>query len=91
LTARIDASTRSAVFTNPVNDPYNHLGGYTLWNAHLTWQSAKANWSATIRALNLTGKQYYLNNFDLVTAGQGTVGGNPGPPLDLSLEIRHTM
>jgi iron complex outermembrane recepter protein len=91
LTTRIDASTRSAVFTNPVNDPYNHLGGYTLWNAHVTWQSAKANWSATVQLLNFTGKQYYLNNFDLVTAGQGTVGGNPGPPLDVSLEIRHTM
>ncbi|HTX23628.1 MAG TPA: TonB-dependent receptor [Steroidobacteraceae bacterium] len=91
ITARLDGSTRSLVYTGAVNDPYNRLGGYTLWNAHLSWQSAKQNWQAIIQVLNLTGKEYYLNNFDLVEAGQGTEGGTPGPPLEIDLEIKHQM
>ncbi len=91
LTARLDANTRSGVYTNPVNDPYNRLGGYTIYNAHLSWQSTKANWQAIIQVLNLTDKQYYLNLFDLVTAGQGTNGGVPAPPLEIDLEIKHSM
>jgi len=91
VTARLDASTRSVIYTAPVNDPYNRLGGYTLYNAHLSWESAKGNWQAIVQALNLTGKRYYLNEFDLVEAGQGTVGYNPGPPLELDLEIKHSM
>jgi len=91
LTARVDGSTRSEVYTAAVNDPYNRLGGYTTWNAHLTWQSNKQNWQAIIQVLNLTAKHYYLNVFDLVELGQGTVGYDPGPPLELDLEIKHSM
>lgn len=91
VTARLDANTRSGVYTNPVNDPYNRLGGYTTYNAHLSWESSKANWQATIQVLNLTDKEYYLNLFDLVTAGQGTNGGVPAPPLEIDLEIKHSM
>ena len=91
VTARLDANTRSGVYTNPVNDPYNRLGGYTIYNTHLSWQSSKANWQAIVQVLNLTGKKYYLNLFDLVTAGQGTNAGVPAPPLELDLEIKHSM
>ncbi len=91
FTARLDGSTRTVVYTAAVNDPYNRLGGYTLWNAHLSWQAAKGNWQAIIQVLNLTGKEYYMNNFDLVEAGQGTEGGEPGPPLEIDLEIKHSM
>jgi len=91
LTARLDGGTRSVIWTGAVNDPYNRLGGYTTWNFHLTYESPKANWQAIVQVLNLTGKKYYLNEFDLVEAGQGTVGYNPGPPLEIDLEIKHTM
>jgi iron complex outermembrane recepter protein len=91
VTARLDATMRSMVYTAAVNDPYNRIGGYTIYNAHLTWQSNKQNWQAILQVLNLTGKQYYMNIFDLVEAGQGTEGGNPGPPLEIDLEIKHSM
>jgi len=91
ITARFDATVRSLVYTMPVNDFYNHLGGFAVYNAHLTWDSPKPNWQLIFHVKNLTGHHYYLNNFDLVTAGQGTVGGNPAPPLDLSLELKHAM
>jgi iron complex outermembrane recepter protein len=91
VTGRIDGATRSQVYTAAVNDPYNSLGGYTTYNAHVSWQSAKQNWQAIIQVLNLTGKRYYANNFDLVEAGQGTVGYSPGPPLELDFQIKHSM
>jgi len=91
VTARLDGTTRTAIYTAAVNDPYNRIGGYTLWNAHLSWASNKENWQAILQVLNLTGKQYYMNIFDLVEAGQGTVGGNPGEPLEIDFEIKHQM
>ena len=91
VTGRLDATTRSNIYTAAVNDPYNRLGGYTTYNAHLSWQSSKADWQVILQALNLTGKRYYLNNFDLVEAGQGTEGLAPAPPLELDLEVKHSM
>jgi iron complex outermembrane recepter protein len=91
LTARLDGSVRSAVYTAAVNDPYNLLAGYTLYNAHLVWTPVKGKWTATLQVKNLTDKRYYQNEFDLVEAGQGTVGGVPGPPLEIDMEVKHTF
>jgi iron complex outermembrane recepter protein len=91
LTARIDGSTRSSVYTNAQNSPYNLTAGYTVYNAHLTWEPPKGNWQAIVQAKNLTGKRYYFGQFDLVSAGQGTQVNNPAPPLEIDLEIKHQM
>ena len=91
LTGRLDASTRSGVYTNPVNDIYNRLGGYTTYNAHLTWADESNDWQVILQALNLTDKFYWVNIFDLTAAGGGSVTGTPSPPLELDLEIKHTL
>jgi iron complex outermembrane recepter protein len=91
LTARLDASTRSDVYTSAVNGPYNRIGGYTTYNAHLTWEPSKGNWQIILSGLNLTDKRYWQNIFDLVQVGAGTVDGLPSPPLEIDLEIKHTM
>ena len=91
LTARVDASTRSFVYTAAVNAPSNRIGGYTTYNAHLTWESPKADWSISLQALNLTGKRYFLSIFDLSTIGGGSIAADPAPPLELDVEIRHTL
>jgi len=91
LTARLDASTRSGVYTNPVNDEYNRLGGYTTYNAHLTWEPRSDNWQVILQALNLTDKFYWVNIFDLTAAGGGSVTGTPSPPLEIDVEIKHQM
>jgi iron complex outermembrane receptor protein len=91
LTARLDASTRSQVYTNAVNDNYNRIAGYTTYNAHLVWDSPKADWQVILQALNLTGKRYFLNVFDLAAAGGGSVAANPAPPMELDIEVKHTL
>jgi len=91
LTARVDASVRADVYTAAVNGPYNRIGGYTVYNAHLTWEPPKGNWQIMLSAKNLTDKFYWMNVFDLVQAGGASVGGIPSPPLELDLEIKHSM
>lgn len=91
LTARIDGSTHSTIFTAAQNSPYNRTPGYTLYNAHLTWEAPKANWQISLEGKNLSGKRYYFGQFDLVSAGQGTQVNNPGPPLEVDLEVKHQM
>jgi iron complex outermembrane recepter protein len=91
LTGRIDGSTRSQIFTAAQNSPYNSTPGYTLYNAHLTWEAPKGNWQVSVEGKNLTGKRYYFGQFDLVSAGQGTQVDNPGPPLEVALEVKHQM
>ena len=91
LTGRLDASTRSQVYTNAVNDNYNRIAGYTTYNAHLVWDSPKADWQVILQALNLSGKRYFLNVFDLAAAGGGSVAGNPAPPLELDIEVKHNL
>jgi iron complex outermembrane recepter protein len=91
LTARIDGSTRSTIFTAAQNSPYNRTAGYAVYNAHLTWEAQKGNWQVMVEGKNITGKRYYLGQFDLVSAGQGTEAGLPGPPLELAVEVKHQM
>ena len=91
LSARLDGSTRSDVYTNAVNAPSNRIGGYTTYNAHLTWEPPKADWSVTLQLLNLTDKRYFTNLFDLTSVGGGSIAADPAPPLELDVEVRHTL
>ena len=91
FTPRLDVNSRSQIYTNSVNGPLNLIGGYTILNARFTWQPTKDNWNVALEALNLGGKTYFLNKFDLTGAGGGTVTGTPAPPREIALEVKHTM
>jgi iron complex outermembrane recepter protein len=91
FTPRVDVNSRSQIYTNSVNGPLNLIGGYTILNARFTWQPMKDNWNVALEALNLGGKTYFLNKFDLTGAGGGTVTGTPAPPREIALEVKHTM
>jgi iron complex outermembrane receptor protein len=91
ITPRLDANTRSEVWTNAVNGPLNRIGGYTVYNARITAKPEKGDWEFSLEALNLTDKFYYVNVFDLTGAGGGSVTGTPNPPLEVALEIKHTF
>ena len=88
VTPRLDADFRTEIWAGPVNAYTNHIGGYTLYNARFTWKPEQGNWEASLLALNLTDKFYYLNKFDLYSLA-GFVTGTPGPPLEVALEIKH--
>jgi iron complex outermembrane receptor protein len=91
VTARADGTARSEIWTNAVNSPLNRIGGYTLYNAHMLWESPKGDWQVGLHALNLTNKLYYLNVFDLSSAGGGSTTGSPAPPRELDIEIKHKL
>ncbi|MGH8148997.1 MAG: TonB-dependent receptor [Steroidobacteraceae bacterium] len=91
LTARVEANTRSEVWTESPNAPTNRIGGYTTFNAHVSWDNTAQNWQIMVQALNFTDKRYMVNIFDLTGAGAGSVVGSPSPPLEVDLEIKHTM
>jgi iron complex outermembrane receptor protein len=91
LTARIDGNIRSEVWTSAVNGPYNRIAGYTVYNAHLSWDPPKGNWSVIVQAKNLTDKFYWVNVFDLAQTGGGSVSGIPSAPREIDLEIKHRM
>jgi iron complex outermembrane receptor protein len=91
LTPRLDINTRSEIFTNSVNGPLNRIGGYTVYNARLTWQPPKDSWQVSLEALNLTNKFYWVNKFDLTGAGGGSVSGTPSAPREVAIEVKHTL
>jgi iron complex outermembrane receptor protein len=91
ITARADGTARSEIWTNAVNGPLNRLGGYTLYNAHLMWDSPKGDWQIALHALNVTDKLYYLNVFDLSGAGGGSTTGSPAAPRELDIEVKHKL
>jgi iron complex outermembrane receptor protein len=91
ITPRLDVNTRSEIFTNSVNGPNNRIGGYTVYNARVTWQPKKDSWQVSLEALNLSNKFYWVNKFDLTRAGGGSVTGTPSAPREVAIEIKHTL
>jgi len=91
LTTRLDANGRGYVYSGAVNAATNRIGGYTLYNAHLTWTPTDGSWQVTLQGLNLTNKFYWVNLFDLTAAGSGTVSGTPSPPREVSIEVKHSL
>lgn len=91
LTARVDGFARSRVYTAGVNGPYNRIGGYTLYDAHLIWDTAQRNWQLMLHVKNLTGKRYWVDVFDMVQVGGGSEIGVPSAPLEVDLELNHAL
>ncbi len=91
LTARIDGNTRSGFYSAALNTSLNYIGGYTTYNAHLTYQPNQGSWQLTLQALNFTDKFYYLNSFDLTQADGASVVGTPAPPVEVDVEIKYTL
>jgi iron complex outermembrane receptor protein len=69
---------RTDIYTNAVNAPTNHIGGYTPWNARIAWRPEQGNWETSLLALNLTDHFYYRDIFGITDAGGGSVTGYPG-------------
>jgi iron complex outermembrane receptor protein len=88
LTARIDASSTSAIHIAPVNTIYNKIDGYLLSTARLMWSSADETWDAALEITNLTDEYYYLTLFDQYLSGGGTLAGQPGPPRQYGITVR---
>ena len=91
LTPRFDASYQSQMWSNAVNLPTNHINGYTVANARLTWRNADKDLEVAFEVTNLFDKYYLLTSFDLTGAGAGIVSGQPGHPREWAVSVKKTF
>ncbi|WP_082553690.1 TonB-dependent receptor [Altererythrobacter sp. Root672] len=91
ITPRVDASYQSDIFSNAVNGPNNHIDGYTLANARLTWRNPDEDLEVSLEVTNLFDKYYLLTSFDLTGAGAGLVSGQPGRPREWAVSVKKTF
>ena len=87
LTPRVDGSFQSEIFTNGNNQLTNRIGGYTLFNARLTWKNAEGDLEASLEGTNLGDKYYFMSRADQYT-GAGHTDGAPGRPREFALTIK---
>ena len=87
LTPRVDGSFQSEIYTNGNNQLTNRIGGYTLFNARLTWKNAEGDLEASLEGTNLGDKYYFLSRADQYT-GAGHTDGAPGRPREFALTIK---
>jgi iron complex outermembrane recepter protein len=87
LTPRVDGSFQSELYTNGNNQLTNRIGGYTLFNARLTWRNADGDLEAALEGTNLGDKYYFVSRADQFT-GAGHTDGAPGRPREWALTIK---
>jgi iron complex outermembrane receptor protein len=90
LTARVDASYQSEMFSEAINGPTNRIDSYTVANARLTWRSPEDAWTTSLEVTNLTNEYYELSRFDQHLSSS-TVSANPAPPLMWALTVKRTF
>jgi iron complex outermembrane receptor protein len=91
LTPRFDANYQSEFWSNAVNKPSNHIAGYTLANARMTWRNPDKDLEVAFEVKNLFDKYYLLTSFDLTGAGAGFVSGQPGRPREWAVSVKKSF
>ena len=89
LTPRMDFSYTGGFYTNAVPTAGNHVGGYHLLNARLTYRFDDGKWSISAMGSNLLNKYYLISIFDLSGIGAGTDFGLVAPPREYSIQLEH--
>jgi iron complex outermembrane receptor protein len=87
LTPRFDASYQSEVFSGATNTALEHIDGYVLGNARLTWENTEGDVQVSAEVTNLFDKYYFLTAFDLTGAGSGVANAQPGRPREWALTV----
>lgn len=90
LTQRLDWSYQSDMYTQAVNSEFNHIDGYGVTNARLSWRSANEEWDVSVEVTNLADKLYYLSYFDNRGSTQNVLG-QPAPPRQWAVSIRRSF
>jgi iron complex outermembrane receptor protein len=80
LTPRLDVTSQSSMYANPVNASTNYLPGYTVSNARLSWLApGSGKWQVALNVTNLFDRYYLVRQDDLLHQ-IGTVVGTPARP-----------
>ena len=87
VTPRLDYVYQGDFNTGTTFTQYNHVDGYGLLNARLTWSSPDDTWEVSLIGKNLTDKVYYLSNFDQTTTAAGFEYGLLGAPREYAVQL----
>lgn len=98
LTPRIDAFYQSHRTNGPANlqqrDPDWIIGGYTIVNARIGFESVERDWEVALSATNLTDK-FYWQQLGAATTAAGAVSaaraGTPGRPREWAITVKRNF
>ncbi len=87
ITPRLDWSYRSDFFYNSINNDFNKIEGYSLFNGRIAYTSADELWTLSANVTNIFDKFYYTGKSENI-GSFGVVTGNPGRPREWSVTLR---
>ena len=95
LTPRVDAFFQSHRTNGPINLPQKEpdwtIGGYTLLNGRIAYDTSEGNWEVALVATNLTNK-FYWNQLGAATTATGLPAdaraGDPGQPRKWAVTVK---
>jgi iron complex outermembrane receptor protein len=87
ITPRLDWSYRSDFFYNSINNDFNRIDGYSLFNGRIAYTSADDLWTLSAAVTNIFDKFYYTGKSENI-GSFGVVTGNPGRPREWSVTLR---
>jgi len=95
LTPRVDAFFQSHRTNGPINlpqrDPDWTIGGFTLLNARVAYDTSEGDWQVALSATNLTNK-FYWNQLGAATTATGLPAdarsGDPGAPRMWAVTVK---
>jgi len=93
LTPRVDVEYTGKIFAG-VNRPNAttrnliFIPSYTLLNARITWRNPNGDLEISGEARNLTDKYYFLQLFDLRSAGAGLSKALVGTPQEFAITVK---
>jgi iron complex outermembrane receptor protein len=88
LHARIDGRYQSKIRPTTDLTPLLVQGGYSIWNASVTWDLPGGRWQAALRGDNLGDTRYLTGGFDYAF---GITTGYYGPPRTYSLTLAYSF
>jgi len=87
ITPRLDWSYRSDFFYNSINNDYNRINGYSLFNGRISYASEDDAWRLSAAVTNIFDKFYYTGKAENI-GSFGVVTGNPGRPREWSVTLQ---
>ena len=90
ITPRLDWSYRSDFYYNSINNPFNLIDGYSLFNGRLSYTNPDDTWTLSASVTNIFDKFYYTGKSENI-GSFGVVTGNPGRPREWSVSVRRSF
>lgn len=91
ITPRVDFNYRSQIWTLPVNDATNRIGGRGLANARIGWANSSREWEAALAITNLTNRFYIQSENPNLGPPYYVNIGTPGRPREYFFTIKRSF